>query len=281
MDHHSLSGTPSRGEPLVTVEHLSKSFLDHDSFAVLEDLSFTIAQGELTTFLGPSGCGKSVLLYLLAGFLPPTEGTITMNGKPVVRPGPDRVLMFQHYALFPWQTVLGNVLAGLQASPLKGAEKVDQAVEYLNLVGLVQYRDWYVHKLSGGMQQRVALARALAARPKLLLMDEPFAALDAQYRQYLRSFLVRIWEKTETAIAFVTHSITEAIVLGDTVYLFTRRPVRIKQTYRVAIPRPRDHRDPGVLELRRQMQASLAEEFQSTLEETAPLSEERFLSFTH
>ena len=179
--------------------------------------------------VGPSGCGKSTLLDLLGGLAVPTSGRILLDGRPITGPARDRGIVFQQYALFPWRTAVQNVEFGLDIAGLKSKERRDQARHYLDLVGLAAFADRYPHELSGGMKQRVAIARSLAYDPEVLLMDEPFAALDAQTRETLQGELLRIWRGTGKTIVFITHGIDEAVVLGQRVAVMTSRPGRIKQ----------------------------------------------------
>jgi NitT/TauT family transport system ATP-binding protein len=194
----------------------------------LQDIDLDVRAGEFLVIVGPSGCGKSTLLDLLGGLATPTSGRILVDGAPVTGPGLDRGVVFQQYALLPWRTAQGNVEFGLEAKGVARRERRDKAREYLDLVGLAGFHDRYPHELSGGMKQRVAIARSLAFDPDVLLMDEPFAALDAQTRDGLQDELLRIWEKTGKTIVFITHGIEEAVYLGQRVAVMTSRPGRIK-----------------------------------------------------
>ncbi|NEU98591.1 ABC transporter ATP-binding protein [Bradyrhizobium uaiense] len=198
-------------------------------FIALEDMTFDVRAGEFLTLVGPSGCGKSTLLDLLGGLATPTSGRILLDGRPIVGPGRDRGVVFQQYALFPWRTAAQNVEFGLDIAGLKPKQRSDIARHFLDLVGLSGFADRYPHELSGGMKQRVAIARSLAYDPEVLLMDEPFAALDAQTRETLQGELLRIWRATGKTIIFITHGIDEAVVLGQRVAVMTSRPGRIKQ----------------------------------------------------
>ena len=207
----------------------------------LDDVSLEIKDGEFVCLVGPSGCGKSTLLNLIAGLEPFEQGEILVDGELVAGPGPDRMVMFQESALFPWLDVLDNVLFGLklkQKMPRK--ELTDLAMHYLRLVGLERFAHAAVHELSGGMKQRVALARSLAPNPRMLLMDEPFAALDAMTREQLYGDLQRIWQERKKTIVFVTHNVREAVCLGDRVVLFSPHPGRIREQFTIDLPRPRD-----------------------------------------
>jgi NitT/TauT family transport system ATP-binding protein len=199
------------------------------SFTALEDITLDVHAGEFLALVGPSGCGKSTLLDLLGGLALPTSGRILLDGRPITGPARDRGIVFQQYALFPWRTAMQNVEFGLDIAGLKSRERRDRARHYLDLVGLAAFADRYPHELSGGMKQRVAIARSLAYDPEVLLMDEPFAALDAQTRETLQGELLRIWRATGKTIVFITHGIDEAIVLGQRVAIMTSRPGRIKQ----------------------------------------------------
>ncbi|MBO3746433.1 ABC transporter ATP-binding protein [Streptosporangiaceae bacterium NEAU-GS5] len=204
-------------------------------FVAVEDVTLDVAAGEFLTLVGPSGCGKSTLLDLIAGLTSPTSGAILVGGTPISGPGLDRGIVFQQYALFPWRTALANIAFGLEAKAVPKRERLERARHFLALVGLDGFGDRYPHELSGGMRQRVAIARSLAFDPDVLLMDEPFAALDAQTRETLQEELLRIWEKTGKTIVFITHGIDEAVVLGQRVAVMTSRPGRIKAVVDVAL----------------------------------------------
>jgi NitT/TauT family transport system ATP-binding protein len=200
-----------------------------ERFMALEDVSFSVSRGEFVVLVGPSGCGKSTLIDLLGGLTRPDSGQVLLDGVPVLGPGLDRGIVFQQYALFPWRTALENIEFGLEAKRLPAAARKDMARRQLDLVGLSGFEDRYPHELSGGMKQRVAIARSLAYEPEVLLMDEPFAALDAQTRETLQGELLRIWEHSRTTILFITHGIDEAVCLGQRVAVMTSRPGRIKR----------------------------------------------------
>ena len=207
----------------------------------LDKVSLDVGESEFVCLVGPSGCGKSTLLNIVAGLEVADEGVVLSDGAPVVAPGRDRMMMFQEAALFPWLDVLHNVLFGLKLKPgLSRAERREIARFYLRLVGLEKFERAYVHELSGGMKQRVALARALAPNPRVLLMDEPFAALDALTREQLYGDLQRIWHERRKTIVFVTHNVREAACLGDRVALFSPHPGRIREQFEIGLPRPRD-----------------------------------------
>lgn len=207
----------------------------------LDHVNLQVAEGEFVCLLGPSGCGKSTLLNLVAGLERPDAGTVAADGKAIAGPGRERMVMFQESALFPWLDVFGNVMFALKLKPgLNAAERKEIAGYYLRLVGLEKFMHANIHELSGGMKQRVALARALAPNPRVLLMDEPFAALDAMTREQLYGDLQRIWEQRHVTILFVTHNVREAVCLGDRVILFSPHPGRIRGEYSIKLPRPRD-----------------------------------------
>ncbi len=216
----------------------------------LENINLQVEEGEFVCLLGASGCGKSTLLNLIAGLEHPTSGTIQADGTPVTGPGRQRMVMFQEHALFPWLDVFGNVMFGLKLKPgLTEENRREVAKYYLKLVGLENFIHANVHELSGGMKQRVALARALAPNPHMLLMDEPFAALDAMTREQLYDDLQEIQQKRRKTVIFVTHNVREAVCLGDRVLLFTPRPGRIHAQYRVTLPRKRDINDVAVAQI--------------------------------
>jgi NitT/TauT family transport system ATP-binding protein len=202
-------------------------------FTALDEVDLDIAAGEFAVIVGPSGCGKSTLLDLLGGLTAPSSGEILLDGRPVKGPGPDRSTVFQQYALLPWRTAQGNVEFGLESIGVPRRQRAVRAREYLCLVGLTGFEDRHPHELSGGMKQRVAIARSLAYDPEVLLMDEPFAALDAQTRESLQDELLRIWERTGKTVVFITHGIEEAVYLGGRVAVLTSRPGRVKEVVRI------------------------------------------------
>jgi NitT/TauT family transport system ATP-binding protein len=225
----------------LTIAEVSKRFThERRDVHALDRVSLEIGEGEFVCLVGASGCGKSTLLSLIAGLDHPDDGSIQTDGKPVTGPGRDRMVMFQESALFPWRTALGNVMFGLELKPgLSDSSRREVARYYLDLVGLSKFARSSVHHLSGGMRQRLALARALAPNPAVLLMDEPFAALDAMTRERLYLDLQDIWSKRRKTIVFVTHDVREACVLADRVIVMSPRPGRITATFEVALPRPR------------------------------------------
>lgn len=219
----------SSPEPKLRLQDVRKDFAARGrSVTALDGITLDVARGEFLSIVGPSGCGKSTLLDLLGGLTAPTSGQILLDGTPVSGPGLDRGLVFQQYALLPWRTAQENVEFGLEAKGLRKAERRAIAAEHLALVGLSTFADRYPHELSGGMKQRVAIARSLAYQPDVLLMDEPFAALDAQTREALQDELLRIWRTTGTTVVFITHGIDEAVYLGQRVAVLTSRPGRLK-----------------------------------------------------
>ena len=246
-------------DSILELVNVNKSF--ENNFEVLQNISFKAKRGEFICFIGPSGCGKTVLLYSIVGLLKPTSGEILKMNKKIDSIGTDRILVFQDHMLFPWKTVLGNVLFGLSKSNLTDAEKLSSAKKYLEIVGLTNFEDWPIHKLSGGMKQRVAFARALISNPEILLMDEPFSALDSIARKEVRKCLVDIWTKTQQTILFVTHSVIEAVYLADTIYVMGSRPTTIKKKYIVEIPRPRDISDPNFSKLIKSIEKDIEKEF--------------------
>lgn len=233
----------------------------------LRDITLSVASGEFVCLLGPSGCGKSTLLNIIAGLEKPDSGEVLMDTQPVRGPGRERVVIFQEPALFPWLNVQDNVAFGLAAAGLPRARQAAIAEHYLKLVRLGGFKKAFVHELSGGMKQRVALARALALEPQVLLMDEPFAALDAQTRDTLHDELQDIWAQTGKTIVFVTHNVREALVLGDRVVLMTARPGRIKREFRCGLPRPRHIEDHALLDAARQVLAELRAEVLAAAQE--------------
>jgi len=227
----------------LAVEQVSKRFPTGRGGEVhaLDSVSLQVNVGGFVCLLGPSGCGKSTLLNIIAGLEKPDSGRVLADGKPITEPGRDRMMMFQESALFPWLDVMGNVLFGLKLKPgLKAKERHEVAEFYLQLVGLERFRHANIHQLSGGMKQRVALARALAPNPRVLLMDEPFASLDALTREQLYGDIQKIWETRKKTIVFVTHNVREAACLGNRVILFSPHPGRIREEFRINLERPRD-----------------------------------------
>jgi NitT/TauT family transport system ATP-binding protein len=226
----------------LAVEGVSKFFqTTRDRVHALDNVTLHVREGEFVCLVGPSGCGKSTLLNIIAGLEKADSGSVLADGRPVIGPGRERMVMFQESALFPWLDVIGNVMFGLKLKPnLTNKERREVAIFYLKLVGLEKFCAANIHELSGGMKQRVALARALAPNPRVLLMDEPFAALDALTREQLYGDIQRIWQERKKTIVFVTHNVREAVCLGDRVVLFSPHPGRIQEQFSISLPRPRD-----------------------------------------
>ncbi|WP_159813653.1 ABC transporter ATP-binding protein [Pseudomonas sp. 18058] len=233
--------TPAQAAPRLQVDKVSLRYKKPDggTFTALEEVSFEVPDQQFSVLVGPSGCGKSSLLYLTAGLAEPTSGEIYVGGQQVQGPGADRGMVFQSYTLFPWLTVRQNVEFGLKRRGMPAARRKEIVDYYVNEVGLAGFADNYAKQLSGGMMQRVAIARALANDPQILLMDEPFGALDSQTRLQMQQLLLRVWGNTKKTVLFVTHDIDEAILLGDRVYVMGAKPGRIKQILDVPIERPR------------------------------------------
>src|SRR3954447_806616 len=242
--------------------------LDDAEFLAPEAVSLAVEQGEFVAIVGPSGCGKSTLLLLINGLLHPSSGQILLNGRPVASPGPDRALVFQEFALLPWRTVLNNVELGLEVTGQSATARRAIARDNLRLVGLSAFERYYPHQLSGGMRQRVGIARALAVGPEVLLMDEPFGALDAQTRQIMGAVLLRIWERDRKTILFVTHDIDESIYLADRVVVMSANPGRVLEVLPISLPRPRDfeaRNSAAFLEYRRRIWDRLEQEVRKSL----------------
>lgn len=237
-------------QDFIGVESVSKMFgAGPQCVTALQDVTLRFGRGEFICLLGPSGCGKTTLLNMLAGFEHPTAGRLHAFGEPVSRPGADRTMMFQDYALFPWLTVAQNIQYGLKRKGCAKKERDRIATHYVKLIDLVGFERKYPHQLSGGMRQRVALARALAVQPKMLLMDEPFAALDSFTRERMQDELIRVWEAERKAVVFVTHSIDEAIKLADKIVVMSSRPGRVSGVIEIADVRPRDLDTPANIEI--------------------------------
>ena len=232
---------PKPATAMIEIDHVSQVFQTsaRQDHLALSDISLTIEDGAFVSILGPSGCGKSTLLYIVGGFVRPTTGAARMKGKTITGPGPDRGPVFQEFALFPWKSVLGNVMYGPRQQGVKQADAEAQSRALLEMVGLKGFENFYPKELSGGMKQRVALARTLAYHPEVLLMDEPFGALDAHTRTRLQNDLLDIWERDRKTVVFVTHSVEEAVFLSDKVVMMTRSPGRIRQVIDIDLPRPR------------------------------------------
>lgn len=246
---------------------LSYATNSNNRLIALNNINLKVQPGEFLCIVGPSGCGKSTLLHLIAGLHQQSSGDVLVDNVPVQGPGTDRILIFQELGLFPWLTVAQNVEFGMRMKNIPKAQREAQVRDYLRLVHLHQFKDSYIHQLSGGMRQRVALARALATEPDVLLMDEPFAALDAQTRDLLHDELERIWAETRRTIIFVTHNVREAVRLGDRVVLLTFRPGQVKREYRIDLPRPRHLEDVNVAGSAREILNDLREEINKSIEE--------------
>ncbi|MDP2604600.1 MAG: ABC transporter ATP-binding protein [Deltaproteobacteria bacterium] len=251
---------------MLEVKQLSKVFFEQNDprkpgLVALHNISLVVEKNEFVSLLGPSGCGKTTLIRVIAGLIPADRGQILVNSRPVSAPGRDRCMVFQQFGLLPWRTVLSNVEFGLEIEGVAKAERAQIARKYLELVGLVGFENYYPHQISGGMQQRVGIARALSKKPDILLMDEPFGAVDAQTREQLQEELLKIWDQTDTTVVFVTHSIDEAIYLSDRVVVMQSRPGRIKEELTVDLPRPRWEgdvkADPRFSQLRARLRESL------------------------
>jgi len=246
---------------LIDMRNVCKVFIDREQarrVIALKDVDLTIGQQEFVCIIGPSGCGKSTLLNLLAGFEQPTSGKVLFKGRPIAKPGPDRALVFQEATLYPWLTATGNVEFGLKAQGYDGPTTRRMAREYIELVGLEHFAKSRPFELSGGMRQRVALARALALNPDVLLMDEPFGALDAQTRENLQKELLKIWRQRRTAVVFITHNVEEAVYLGQRVIVLTKLPGRIRADITLHLPDIADRFGDGLCNAKRIVLAELA-----------------------
>jgi NitT/TauT family transport system ATP-binding protein len=256
---------PATPAPLLRVTNVTREFVSsrHHTVAV-HDVSFEIGEGEFICVVGPSGCGKSTLLNLIAGLDHPSSGQVVFDGKPVRRGDADRVVVFQEPALYPWLNVRANVEFGLKIKGVAKGERRDLADRYIELVNLQHFQKAFVHELSGGMKQRVQLARALAVEPRMLLMDEPFAALDAQTRDALQRELQEIWARTGSTIFFITHNVGEAALLGDRVFVMTPGAGTIKEEIIVPLHRPRDPDTHAVVDFAAEIRAALQHDRQPT-----------------
>src|SRR5689334_22283300 len=225
---------------ILDVDRLGRRFAgDHGEVTALQDVAFRTHRRELMCVIGPSGCGKSTLARVLAGLDEPSAGQVLLDGQPVRGPGPDRGMVFQGYTLFPWRTVLQNVMFGLEVRGKDRAAAESEAIEWVAIVGLRRFADAYPYQLSGGMKQRVAIARALANRPRILLMDEPFAALDAQTRAQMQGYLLDLWRQIDITIVFITHDLEEAVYLADRLVVLGRNPGHVREIVEVPLLRPR------------------------------------------
>jgi NitT/TauT family transport system ATP-binding protein len=236
------------------------------TIVALRDFTLELAGGEFVCLLGPSGCGKSTFLNIVAGFVPATSGHLLLDGQPITKPGPDRGVVFQEHALFPWLSVQDNIGFGLAMRGVDRRKRQEVIRRYVELVGLTGFEHSFPKDLSGGMRQRVAIARVLANDPKVLLMDEPFAALDAQMRRLMQEELTKIWQQTRKTVVFVTHSIEEALLLSDRIVVMTARPGTVREICAVDWPRPRDDAAPEFAALKRHIAGILKEEIERTFE---------------
>ena len=252
---------------MVRIAKLQKRYQVEDGYVLaIADVSLEIKEGEFVCLLGPSGCGKSTLLKIVGGLIPATSGTVEIRGQAIRGPGPDRAFVFQDYALFPWMTIQGNVEFGLAARGVELGRRRQVSADLLKVMGLTEFAEKYPHHLSGGMKQRVSIARALAVEPQVLLMDEPFGALDAQTRFVMQQELLRVWRLYKKTVLFVTHSIDEALYLGDRVLLMTARPGTVKEELKIPLPRPRDIASLEFGQLRKYAMDLLAVEVARTLQ---------------
>jgi NitT/TauT family transport system ATP-binding protein len=246
---------------MMKIKGLNKRYVTNESEVLaLSEIDLEIRDGEFVSLLGPSGCGKSTLLKIVAGLLDASAGSVEIDGNVVTTPGPERAVVFQDYALFPWMTVEDNVEFGLEARRIPLDKRRQVSAELLKVVGLQEFAKKYPHHLSGGMKQRVSIARALAVEPQILLMDEPFGALDAQTRSVMQEELLRIWKVYRKTVVFVTHSIEESIYLSDRIVVMTARPGQIKTIIEVQDERPRDMTTPAMAQMQRRVRAILTEE---------------------
>lgn len=243
--------------PKISIQNIVQVFnKDRTPFVVIDDYSMDIKVNEFVTIVGTSGCGKSTLLSIVGGLMEPTGGDVLIDGIPVVGPGRDRGFVFQSYSLFDWLTVEKNILFALKKNKMTPAEKKEAVREYIDVVGLRGFEKAYPKELSGGMKQRVAIARALVYKPEVLLMDEPFGALDAQTRGMMQELLLKVWEQHKTTVLFITHDVDEAIFLSDRVVVMSARPGKLKLETRIDIPRPRSYEimtTPEFINIKRQL----------------------------
>ena len=244
------------------IKNISRTFVseDHQTMKALSDISLSVGNEEFICILGPSGCGKTTLLRIIAGLETASSGSVVVEGATITRPSPKMAMIFQEYSLYPWRTVEENVALGLELKGMKKAERAAAVEKYLDLVGLAGFGKRHPHELSGGMRQRVAVARALAIEPSILLMDEPFGALDAQTRNRMQHELLMIWERTKKTILFVTHSVDEAVFLADRIVVLTHSPGRIKEIVSIPGTRPRDRTGEEFGQIRRHLLDMIREE---------------------
>lgn len=245
------------GEPLIEFRHVDKSFHKPDAgeYQVVGDLNIKVRENEFLVLFGPGQCGKSTILNMIAGFEKPTAGELLCQGKPIEGPEPERGMVFQNTALFPWLTVMDNVQYGPKVRGVKKEERLKKAQHYIDLVGLQGFENSFPVKISGGMQQRVGIARAYCNEPVVMLLDEPFGHLDAQTRYLMQDELTRIWQAEKRTIVFVTNNIEEAVYLADRILVLRNCPTGVKAEYEITLPRPRNYTDPEFLRLRREIDA--------------------------
>jgi len=236
----------------MSIRNLSKKFpLDDGELVAIEDFTLDVMDGEFVCILGPSGCGKTTLLRIIAGLETQSDGEILLNGNEIIGPGSDRGMVFQEFALFPWRTVRKNIEFGLELRKVPKEERNEISQKYIDLVGLKGFENAHPYELSGGMKQRVGIARALANDPSILLMDEPFGAIDAQTRNMMQGELLRIWSETKKTIVFITHSVDEAVYLADRIVVLSPRPAVIKEVFEITFPRPRDRASCDIATMRK------------------------------
>lgn len=249
---------------LLNIKQVKKIFKQEDNtqLTVLENINLKIKEKEFISFIGPSGCGKSTLLNILAGLIPTSSGQVMLKNKMIQKPGNDRVMVFQEAALFPWLTVMENVLFGLKIKDINKDKAYQKALKQLQAVQLEDFKDSYPHQLSGGMKQRVAIARALVLDPEILLMDEPFGALDEQTRLMLHQQLIKLWQQTEKTIVFVTHNIREAVKLSDRIIVFGSNPGRIIEEFKIDKAQPRERENPALIKVENKILKLLEREIQ-------------------
>jgi len=260
-EHTECYSSAASSDAHINIRNLGKIFKrDEKETVVLDNFSLDIKKGELITIVGPSGCGKTTILRLIAGLIEPTSGEVLINGKLCKAPGADRGMVFQDFALFPWRSVRKNVEFGLEVAGIPREERRERAERYIIRAGLEKFIDSRIHELSGGMKQRVGIARALVGHPDVILMDEPFGSLDAQTRNIMQTQLLKILDRTDQTIVFITHSVDEAVFLSDRIVVLTKRPAKIKEIVEIPWPRPRDRADPEFTALRKKILAELEEE---------------------
>jgi NitT/TauT family transport system ATP-binding protein len=259
-----MSGTAGARDRFIVFDRVTKTYRSHRGAShALNETSLHIAEGEFLCIVGPSGCGKTTLLNILAGFVTATSGQVTVGGRPVVEPGPDRGVVFQEVGLFNWLTARKNVEFGLRMAGVSSRERERRAEEALSLTGMSRFGNRYISELSGGMKQRVGLARALANDPQVLLMDEPFAALDAQSRSLMQQEVLKIWHATGKTIVFITHAVDEALLLADRVVMMSANPGRVKESIMIDLPRPRDENGPEFNRIERDLRNMVLAEARS------------------